>query len=213
MGLPEPRVVRHPHIAVAILAGGRGSRFVPHKGLIELAGKPIMERVVDRLAPLSQHLMVIGTAGGDWAPADVVCVEDERGGLGPLGGIHTALLHAPTSHCFVVAWDMPFVSPELSGYLMELAPEYDVVVPAVRGHLEALHAVYSKACLGAIERQIAAGEKKIIVFYEEVSVRRVKEEEIARFGPPERLFFNVNTEADLLRAARMIEEERDGCLS
>jgi len=41
----------------------------------------------------------------------------------------------------------------------------------------------------------------------DLNVRFIEEEEISKFGNPESLFLNINTEADLKTAKRIVGEE------
>ena len=67
---------------------------------------------------------------------------------------------------------MPFVSHLLLGRLLALATEADVIVPCWKGEYEPLLAVYSKACLPAVETALEAGKRRMISFYPEVRVAR-----------------------------------------
>jgi molybdopterin-guanine dinucleotide biosynthesis protein A len=75
-----------------------------------------------------------------------------------------------------------------------------VVIPEAAGELQTLHAVYGKACLLPMERQLRAGRLKITGFFDEVRVLRVPEAEIAPVADPELAFMNLNTPEDLARA-------------
>ena len=87
---------------------------------------------------------------------------------------------------------MPFLDVDL---LCELvAMDGDAVVPRIDGFPEPLHAVYSKACLGPIEKRIKAGELKIRGFFSDVRVTFVDLE------PGHPSFRNVNT-PELVREA------------
>ena len=83
---------------------------------------------------------------------------------------------------------------------MSLAPWFDVVIPSMEGHLEPLHAVYSKECLPEIERILEDGLRSVNDLMPRVSVRYVGREEIERFDPEHLSFFNLNTETDLKKA-------------
>jgi molybdopterin-guanine dinucleotide biosynthesis protein A len=83
------------------------------------------------------------------------------------------------------------------------APVYAVVPELDRG-LEPLCAAYSARCLRFVEQRLEKGELRMGAFVDDLPVvRRVGPGELARFGDPERLFFNVNTADDLAAAGRM----------
>jgi molybdopterin-guanine dinucleotide biosynthesis protein A len=105
----------------------------------------------------------------------------------------------------LVAWDMPFVSTALLSALRRRGEEESAaVIPEIQTGLEPLCAYYPKACLGVVERQLAAGEMRLSELVA-VLPRRVAfpSEQVRKFGAPERLFANVNTATDLSAARRL----------
>jgi molybdopterin-guanine dinucleotide biosynthesis protein A len=188
-----------------ILAGGAASRYAGQpKGLLPVAGRRVIDRVADALASCTDELLLIANDpdGGSWLPG-VRTEADVRPGFGSLGGIHAALWHA-RGPVLLVAWDMPFVPPELLAALRRGATAHDVVVPASgskRG-VEPLCAWYGPRCLPAIEACLDANDLRVVSFYDAVRVHRLEPDEVARFGDPERLFHNINTPEDLELAER-----------
>ena len=73
----------------------------------------------------------------------------------------------------------------------------DVVVPRWDKYPEPLHAVYSKACLPAIEEKLQAQQLKITSFFGRVSVHFVERDTIAQFDPAGQSFTNLNTPDEL----------------
>ncbi len=105
----------------AVLAGGGATRMggVP-KGLLEVGGRRVLDRVIDALvAALGSPPLLVANApeATSWAP-DLRLVRDVRPGLGALGGLLTAVELAPAP-VICVAWDMPFVPPGLLTALAE----------------------------------------------------------------------------------------------
>ena len=183
-----------------ILAGGQATRYggAP-KGLERVGGRRIIDRVANALAAAADSLLLIANdpAAGDWLPG-VPMAGDVRPGAGSLGGIHAALVHA-ASPVLVVAWDMPFVPASLLAELRDAARGADAVVPesGSRRGLEPLCAWYSPACVPAIERRLDADDRRVIGFYDDVTLVRLPAERVARHGDPSLLFLNVNSRDDL----------------
>ncbi len=190
-----------------ILAGGQATRYggAP-KGLERVGGRRIVDRVADALVEAADSLLLVANdpAAAEWL-ADVPCVRDVRPGLGGIGGIHAALVHAQ-SPVLVVAWDMPFVPASLLGELRAVGERRnaDAVVPesGSRRGLEPLCAWYSPRCISAIEQRLDAGDRRVIGFYEDVELVRLSSEAVARHGDPSLLFLNVNAPDDLDFAER-----------
>jgi molybdopterin-guanine dinucleotide biosynthesis protein A len=88
-------------------------------------------------------------------------------------------------------------------------PESDAAVPAGRtpGEFEPLCAWYAPRCADAIEAEWAAGDRSLHGLLRRVSTVVVPVERVAKLGSAERLFFNVNSEDDLLRARQMAADD------
>lgn len=191
----------------AILAGGGATRFDGRpKGLEVVGGRRILDRLVDAFVEAlgEPPLLVANAPGADRWRAGLRVAADVVPGLGALGGIYTAVLRAPAP-VVCVAWDMPFVPPELIGTLARGLETADACLPASEGRrgMEPLCAAYGPACGPAIEQVLAAGERRAIAFHDLVRVGILHGDAIRQFGDPGRLFFNVNTADDLDRAEAM----------
>jgi len=197
-GSPEPAV------RGAVLAGGDASRFGGRpKGLEVVGGERILDRVVsvfERALGSPPLLVANAPDAGGWRP-DLRVVPDVRTGLGSLGGIYTAVLKAPAP-VVCVAWDMPFVTPELVRALAAGLEHHDAFLPESdnRWGVEPLCAAYAPACAAAIAARLDAGDLRAIGFHQAIRVGRLPLDAVRRLGDPARLFFNVNTAEDLARA-------------
>jgi molybdopterin-guanine dinucleotide biosynthesis protein A len=189
-----------------ILAGGQAVRYGGQpKGLERVHGERVIDRVAAALRATTDSLLLIandpGAAG--WLPG-VRVAADVRPGIGSLGGIHAALVHAATA-VIVVAWDMPFVPPGLLAELRARGEDADVVAPESSGSrwgLEPLCAYYAPACIAPIERALDGDDWRAIGFFDQVRVARLSTHDVQRFGDPKRLFMNVNTPDELELAER-----------
>ncbi|MCA9986899.1 MAG: hypothetical protein KDE59_21465, partial [Anaerolineales bacterium] len=66
-------------------------------------------------------------------------------------------------------------------------------------------AVYRRQpCLSAVDAALAAGQKRMISFYDQVRVREVGAEELAGLGDLSLTFFNANTPEELAQAEKML---------
>ncbi len=192
-----------------ILAGGRSTRLQRNKALVEMGGATLVERQIRRLEGICREVILVVNDPEPYRHLGVRVVLDRYRGKGPLAGIHAGLEASGDAYNFVLACDMPFFSPELALYMKALAPGYQVVVPCPDGLYEPLNAIYAIDCLPAIETTLAQeGVTRIVAFYPRVKVYRVADEELAPFGSPQHLFFNINTPQDLQRALALQALER-----
>lgn len=179
-----------------VLAGGRSRRMGRDKALIEYRGRTLLANALAILQPHVDELFVIGDPerhGG----SDVDVIRDDVPGLGPLGGITTALRHAHHERVIVLACDMPHVNDVLIDRLKAMhEPHHDAVVPQCDGQLEPLVAIYHQRCVPVFDRCIAEGQLKMARAIEQVRARYVQicpgEE-----GWPLDLFRNINAPSDL----------------
>jgi molybdopterin-guanine dinucleotide biosynthesis protein A len=187
-----------------ILAGGQSQRLGRDKAFLEVNGVPLIQRVTDVLACLSDDLVIVTNAPERYRQLPGRLVGDVYPGKGALGGIYSGVLTARYHYSLVVACDMPFLNPDLLRYLMSLAEGYDAVIPVIgEGMMEAVHAVYSKACLPFVKELLLADELRIVNLFPRVRVRYVQREELLRLDPILRSFLNVNTPADWEMAERL----------
>lgn len=188
----------------AVLAGGAARRYGGRpKGLVEVGGRRILDRVVDVVSAVTGEpplLVANAPDGPSWRP-DLRTVPDVRPDRGSLGGIYTAVVSG-TGPVLCVAWDMPFVTPELLRVLVSESAGCDAFLPESDGRrgVEPLCAVYGPACGPAIARQLDRGDLRAIGFHPDVKVGTLPLERVRAFGEPDVLFFNVNSPADLERA-------------
>ncbi|MGH7671992.1 MAG: molybdenum cofactor guanylyltransferase [Gemmatimonadales bacterium] len=188
----------------AVLAGGAARRYGGRpKGLCEVGGRRIVDRVVEAVATVTGApplLVANAPEAPSWRP-DLETIPDARPGYGSLGGIYTAVAAGP-GPVLCVAWDMPFVEVGLLRALVDGSAGWDAFLPASDGRrgVEPLCAVYGPACRAAIERRLDGGDLRAIAFHEDVRVGILPLERVRQFGDPADLFFNVNTPAELERA-------------
>ena len=188
-------------ITGVIQAGGRSTRMGGEpKALLELGGKRIVERVVDALGAVLADLLVVTNTPERYVFLGLPMVADRYPDGGALGGIFTGLDAARGDAAFTVACDMPFLSPDVMRLVLARAGEADVVIPRVDGQYETMHALYTKACLPAMETRLRAAQLKIIGFFPDVRVLEIDAAAVARHRAPQVAFMNVNTPEELARA-------------
>jgi molybdopterin-guanine dinucleotide biosynthesis protein A len=172
------------------------------KAAIPVLGRTLLERAVATVRDAGGVPVVLGSTAAGAAVPGVRC-EDEAGEggerCGPLNALRHGLRIAGTRVVVVLACDLPLVPPGLLQFLASEAERHAAVVPRAAGEMQVLAAAYTAACLDAIERRLAAGERSVHGILEDVGARFVEADDLRRFGG-ERIFLNVNTPADLARA-------------
>jgi molybdopterin-guanine dinucleotide biosynthesis protein A len=194
-----------------ILAGGKNVRLGRNKALETINGQRLIERAVERLKPLSSHILIVTSPEQPPMPLipDTEVVFDISTGRGPLIGIYSGLLASETEQNIVVACDMPFLNTGLLKYMTEISEGFDAVVPRLdNGMVEPLHAIYSKNCVSKIEDQIKSGNLKVYFLLKSLNVRYIERAESGKLDPKALSFFNINRQADLEVAIALDESQR-----
>jgi molybdopterin-guanine dinucleotide biosynthesis protein A len=198
------------------LAGGKSLRLGRSKVSEIIDDGSLLERVIGCLSLFKGEIIVVKAREQSLPQLNkyskLRVVTDIYPDKGPLGGIYTGLAESNSSHSLVVAGDMPFLNRALLQYMIKISPKFDLVVPRLGDMVEPLHAVYSKNCLASIENLIEQNNLMVTRLFDLLKVRYIEADEIDRFDPQHLSFFNVNTEADLEKARKIIREEKhDKC--
>lgn len=197
-------------VSSIILAGGKSSRLGKDKAMLKLDGKCMMLwSIACKLATISNEV-IIATDGRRYQDLDDIKVRwaaDVYPGAGSLVGLYSGLKEARSNFALVVACDMPFVNLELLRYMISLPRDYAILLPKIGSGVEPLHAIYSKECLPHIENLLEMGHKKIRDLYPRVRIRYLSEEEIDKYDPWHRSFFNINTPQELAEAQELMRQD------
>jgi molybdopterin-guanine dinucleotide biosynthesis protein A len=203
-----PPLARHYNpamLSVVIQAGGQSTRMGENKALKLFLGRPLIQRVIDRLAAIADELLITTNQPADYAFLDVPLIPDIEPGRGALGGLYTAIAAAHHPAVAVVACDMPFASALLlrmaAGLLEDEA--MDVVIARTGEGFEPLHAVYRReTCLPAIQSAMQAEQWRVISWFPRVKVRTLTETEVQQYDPDHLAFWNLNTPEEFSEAER-----------
>jgi len=185
-------------ITGVILAGGQSSRFGSNKALTMVDCKPLIQHVADLMSSLFSECLLVTNTPAEYEFLSLSMTHDRYRDSGPLAGIHAALLQISTPRAFVVACDMPNLSPGLIQYLCNInEQEYDVIIPCLEKGQEPLFGIYHKKSLAVIDSYLQQNDCQIIRVLEDLQVRRVGEEEILSITGDLACFKNINRPADL----------------
>jgi len=193
-------------LTVCVQAGGSSSRMGEDKALKPFLGRPLIQRVIERLSPIADEIIVTTNRPDDYQFLEVRLAPDLKPGRGALGGLYTAIASAAHPIVAVVACDMPFASATLIEAMTSLLVENeaDVVIAKSEEGYEPIHAVYRReTCLPAIESAIAADQWKVIAWFPQVKVHTLTLEDVKRFDPSGLAFWNVNTPEEFSKAEQL----------
>ena len=206
----EDHYVR-PRVTVVIQAGGESRRMGRSKATVPFDGRPLICRLVERLAPAADELIIttneaenLGFLAEQYPDLDIKLVSDAFDFRGALPGLFTALQAASNPFVAVVACDMVFASASLvvAESIAMAETDADVVVPVNQHGYEPFHAMYRRSgCLGAVRRALDRGEKRAQSFFDddEVTVLEFAQARVLEVEPRGGCFINANTPDELKR--------------
>ncbi len=200
-----------------IIADGHSDKFGQDKGLVPLAGKPLILHVFERAQPLvDETIVVVRSAKQKEAylplfPKDTKILMDSKGAQCPLVGALTGFANAQGDHAILLPCDTPFISEEVVEFLFEVSAGMDAVIPKwTNDDIEPLQAVYKTgSALAAAGLALERGETLLRSMISLLKrVRYISTMVIEQIDPDLITFFNINTPMDLKRAETLIKKGR-----
>lgn len=190
-----------------VLVGGGSRRMKAEKASLEYHGKPQVVYCAEMLQRSCEKVFVSSRANqrDEVAVPGVEQICDDEEGLGPLGGILTAMNAHPDHAWCVLACDMPFVKDDTLGYLLKMrnpktcATAY---ISSVDGLAEPLCAVYEPSIRDALDASRRTGELSLRKVFEDVDIELLD-------GPEGLALTNVNTWEAYEESVAALERSKD----
>lgn len=193
-----------------ILAGGQSRRFGSDKASALLAGRPLLQWVVDAVQQSAPEILVVAAKGQALPPIDSAVplrvTFDSYDASGPLAGMVTAFEETTTPIALVVSCDAPLLEPAVLRLLIERIGDSSAILPRVGGRLQPLVAVYRVAdCMAPFRDCVEGGTLRILDAVGALeAVEIVDEADVRALDPELRSFRGVNTAEELARAAALL---------
>jgi len=178
-------------ITAVVLAGGRATRMGGQdKGLVELAGRPMIAHVLAALAGQVEWMLVNANRNLDrYAAFGWPVVRDEDTGfLGPLAGLEAGMRAAATPLVMTVPCDCPVLPAALTARLHTalLEDDAEIAVPHDGERLQPVFALTRRALQPSLGAYLGSGGRKIDRWFEHHRVAEVD------FSDLPDTFINVN---------------------
>jgi molybdenum cofactor guanylyltransferase len=210
-----------------VLAGGRSLRMGRDKAAVALAGRPLLEHMLDKLRTLGLRARVAGLHTPIQYPAEYSTVEvagevlsdaypDIHPGCGPLSGMETALNKSEAPLVLIVGVDLPLLETEFLAWMLRRASTTGAMatVPRAGGKPQPLCAVYRRELLDRVTEALNAGDYKVMMAVERATAGRRLDcfdvERVAATGAwrssraTHWQFMNCNTPEELALAAALL---------
>ncbi len=195
-------------VAAYILAGGESSRMGRDKALLDFGGVPLIQHIASLVQPLTGTPVVVGPSDR-YVNLKLRVIPDDAQGVGPLGGIATALRDSREPWNLILGCDMPLLTSEWLAHLIDRAlnSEADAILPQSAHGAEPLCAMYRKRCEASIMKAIARGVRKVTDCVAALSIERIEPEEWKTFDSSGLLFRNLNSPQDIEDIAATLERK------
>jgi molybdopterin-guanine dinucleotide biosynthesis protein A len=198
-----------------LLAGGQSRRMGGgDKCLLDLAGAPMLQRVIERLAPQVAALAI--NANGDPSrfkqfPLPVIA-DTVTGYAGPLAGVLAGCRWSsraiPEARAIVtVSTDAPFVPLDLVQKLLEAVdgdPSSAIALASSGGNLHPVVGLWPVVLADDLESQLRAGVRKVLQWTARHRTVTVEFPFLRFHGRQIDPFFNANTPEELEEARALI---------
>ena len=188
-------VARHIFTGV-ILAGGQASRMDGQdKGLIELAGCPMVQYVLDALTGQVGQIIINANRNreiyGHYACP--VIADEFEGYNGPLAGMASCMRAVKTPYMVTSPCDSPFVPKDLVErlYLQLMRQDADISVAHDGKRMQPVFVLMKTSLLESMLDYLHAGERKIDKWFEKHKLA------VTDFSDKPDTFININTKDDL----------------
>ena len=180
-------------ITAVVLAGGRARRMGGEdKGLVVVAGRPMVAHTIDALRPQGAEVLVNANrnAGAYRAATGCRVIADTVGGFaGPLAGMASALEASATRLLLTAPCDSPLVTEALGPRLHAAMDRHEAEIAVAHDgeRMQPVFALLTRELLPDLLAFLRAGERKIDAWY------ATRHTVTADFSDILDTFLNVNT--------------------
>ncbi len=191
------------NITGVILAGGKATRMDGHdKGLITLAGRPMIEYVIEAIRPQVSKVLINANRNLDaYESYDLRVIQDATGEYaGPLAGISAGIEAASTELVLTVPCDGPWLPEDLVSRLKQKLEESSAMVCVAHdgNRMQPVFALFRSEILTSIQNYLNAGDRKLQLWLSS------QELAVADFSDHPKAFINVNTPEEKARVEQML---------
>jgi len=180
-------------LSVAVIAGGKSSRFGSPKVLAEFRGRRLIDHALSLAEKLSENVIVCCGPSALPLHNSIFQLPDLIANCGPIGGLHTAMETCETDWLAIMPCDMPLLSTGVYRKLLDNCNDNHPVVALSQNGLQPLVSVWPAKLNKNVETAISANQYGL--------QRLLRQLEAAQIGFKEKKWFkkfhNVNTLNDL----------------
>ena len=199
------------NILGVVLAGGKSQRFGEDKSQVKLQGKLLIDYVLKEIVDEFNETLIIANNSINFMQSNKISItRDFQSGLGPLGGVLTAMKWVKEKNkkykwisTFPV--DTPFFTKKELKFFYENININKNKLFFIRNEntRHNIFGLWSLDLMEKLEKDLIKGERKVEVWADTVGVNVVNID----YKKPDP-FFNINTKKDLDKAIKILKNDQ-----
>ena len=200
----------HSNILGVVLAGGKSQRFGEDKCQVKLGDKLLIDYILSEIIDEFKEVLLISNNKIKYINSNKISlVEDTKKGLGPLGGILTAMKWIKEnnkSYKWISTFpsDTPFFKKKILNNFLEEIKDYEGKLFFINSNntRHNIFGLWSIDLLERLEKDLDNGERKVEMWANKIDVKSIN----MKFKNKDP-FFNINTKEDLTKAEEYLEND------
>ena len=200
----------HSNILGVVLAGGKSQRFGEDKCQVKLGGKLLIDYILSEIIDEFKEVLLISNNKIKYNNSNKISlVEDTKRGLGPLGGILTAMKWIKENNrnykwISTFPSDTPFFKKKILNNFLEEIKDYEGKLFFINSNdtRHNIFGLWSIDLLDRLEKDLDNGERKVEMWANKIGVKSIN----MKFENKDP-FFNINTKEDLIKAEEYLKND------
>ena len=200
----------HNNILGTVLAGGKSQRFGEDKSQVTLANKLLIDYVLSEIIDQFKEVLIVSNNSINFRNSEKITkIEDYKKGLGPLGGVLSAMKWIKANkrdYEWIATFpvDTPFFKKKiLQDFIKNINfNESDLFFIKSNNTRHNIFGLWSIKLLDRLEKDLNGGERKVELWANNVGVNIINME-----FPNKDPFFNINTKEDLEKAKDILKND------
>ena len=200
----------HSNILGVVLAGGKSQRFGEDKCQVKLGDKLLIDYILSEIIDEFKEVLLISNNKIKYINSNKISlVEDTKKGLGPLGGVLTAMKWIKEnnkSYKWISTFpsDTPFFKKKILNNFLEEIKDYEGKLFFINSNdtRHNIFGLWSIDLLERLEKDLDNGERKVEMWANKIGVKSIN----MKFENKDP-FFNINTKEDLTKAEEYLEND------
>ena len=199
----------HNNILPVVLAGGKSKRFGEDKSQVKLGRKILIDYILSELIDEFNEILIVANDPIKHLPSNKIKkIKDFKKDLGPLGGIFTAMKWAKDnnkSYKWIASFpsDTPFFKKNILNNFFEKVneKESELFFMTFNDKRHNIFGLWSMSLIDQLEKDLENGSRKVEKWANNIGVKTIN-----MSFEKEDPFFNINTQEDLKKANKILND-------